>query len=1164
MKTNDICHSARDRDKAKGSLKTPVCTFILTALLLNTSCLTSEASAQNLPYGADIAQGSSTLDYTQENALHITQHTQKTVINWESFNIGEGQLTAFHQPNERAVALNRVVGNNIDPTQILGRLEANGQIIVLDSNGVFFGPNAQIDVGGLLASTGDINDQSFMQNSTINITNANTDGEIVNHGNINIKDAGIASFVSPTVVNNGYITAKLGNVVLASGAEATVDLYGDGLLEITLDKGQSQDIINTGLISASGGYVHMEAAAAADIVDNLIVNTGVITANSVSVDKQGVIKLYAQGSQTAAPSAKGISTTLNAGIIHATGYKDGAHGGNIDILGDHVALTGSSLIDASGHSGGGDIKVGGAYMGKGTTPTARYSYIDESAVILNDAIHTGNGGSTIIWSDDQTDFFGRVFSRGGANSGDGGFVETSGKNILNAYGFVDLTAEHGNKGTYLLDPENITIYGGQASAIASNDLISHWDFEEGSGTSAIDDISGYNGTITGATYSTETADSILSGQYSLAFDGSNDHVDFIDISEIENSDFTISFWARSNTLSKDQGFLYKGNHGMSQPLLIWRDDSAGGFANIGKGNSNALSALLYDGKRNYGLSSKTNTLNDTEWHHIAVSVDLTNSVMELYVDGNAQVNGLGNINNNGILNNNNIVRIGESLNGSRDLNGNIDELRIYSAALSSDQISELSGNRFTVEGLEALSQTADIVLQATDTITLDLQGDTLGLADGRSLSLQTTNGNITDISNGKIQTKRIGLSGGDVTINAGGTGSIALNSTDFDLQSGGTLTLSAGGNISVTSTNNLNLAKVSGENIFLQTTNGSADITLNDTVTSRANGNSIVIASGNNFFNNYGANALDSGDGRWLVYSSDPAQNSSLGLTGDFKRYNQDFINNSPADISENGNGFLYSIAPSITFEGKSITREYGEENPAFTSSYSGLIDGDTATSAFVGKIAYSAADATADAGTSPIKQSIGTLTSPLGYQFTFVDGNLTIEKAPLEIIANDTKREALQQNPQFTATYSGFKLTDTLDSMDTLAQFKTLAETNSKAGAYTITPYGAASKNYNFIYTDGTLSINPIAAEDNIIPPTVTATLSQNIQQPKSAGRTQDLPVSDIAVNDIETGAGNNNNDSAENKDKSTSTAEQQESNFSNITSCLASYKGSAECILP
>ena len=95
-------------------------------------------------------------------------------------------------------------------------------------------------------------------------------------------------------------------------------------------------------------------------------------------------------------------------------------------------------------------------------------------------------------------------------------------------------------------------------------------------------------------------------------------------------------------------------------------------------------------------------------------------------------------------------------------------------------------------------------------------------------------------------------------------------------------------------------------------------------------------------------------------------------------------------------------------------------------------------------------------------------------------------------------------------------------------------------------------------------MSINPIAAEDNIIPPTVTATLSQNIQQPKSAGRTQDLPVSDIAVNDIETGAGNNNNDSAENKDKSTSTAEQQESNFSNITSCLASYKGSAECILP
>tara|TARA_R110002126_G_scaffold291807_1_gene459621 strand:- start:47337 stop:50786 length:3450 start_codon:yes stop_codon:yes gene_type:complete len=1138
----------------------PLCALLLTSLLLSSSCFVPPATAQVLPTGGTVTHGAADLDYSQENELHINQSSQKTIINWDSFNIGENQLTTFHQPNSRAIAVNRVIGNSIDPTQILGGLKANGQIIVLDGNGVVFGSDSRVDVGGLLVSTGDIKDHDFINSDAINIYNAATDGAIINHGRINAKNAGIVAFVAPTVINNGYITAKLGNVVLASGTEATLDLYGDGLLEIALDKGQKQQILNTGYISADGGYVRMEAAAAADVVDNLILNTGIIVANSISVDDTGKILLYAQGSQSAALKAQGTSVAINAGILDVSSRTEGARGGNVEVLGDHVVLSDTSLIDASGHSGGGVIKIGGDYLGGGYTPTSRFSYVADSAVIFNDALSVGNGGKTIIWSDDRTDFFGRIFARGGALGGDGGFAETSGKNILTALGHVDLTAENGAKGTYLLDPANITIYGGQASALTDASLVSYWNFEEGSGSSAIDGVSGYNGTITGATYSSATSSDPRGGQYSLAFDGGNDHVDFTDMNEIENSNFTISFWARSNTTSRDQGFLYKGNHSTNQPLLIWRDESVGNFGNIGNGNANALSALVYDGTSDYGLSSPTNTFNDTEWHHIAVSVDLSGNLMELYIDGAAQMGGAGNISNNGVRNTNNILRIGESLDGQNDLNGNMDELRIYNAALSAGQITELSGNSFTVEGLEAMSQTADVVLQASDSITLDLQGDTLNMANDRSLSLVTIDGDITDISNGTIQTNRT-AAGGNVTITAGGTGNIQLDSTNFNLQNGGALTLSAGADVSVVTANALNLASVSGDNIFLRTTNATSDIALNGTVTSSAAGNSLVIASGRNVINNHGASAIDAGAGRWLVYAGDPAQ-SSLSATGaDFKRYNRNITSNAPSSISETGNGILYSIAPVINVTGQNATREYGDASPVFTSTYTGFINGDTAGSAFSGSATYTAAGVNANAGTSTITQNIGTITSNLGYQFTFTDGVMTIEKAPLTITANDAQRDERQPNPAFTATYNGFKLTDTLASLNSLANMTTTAQNNAIAGVYAITPSGAVSNNYSFQYVDGALTVNRVASPA-VIPTSVQAALYQNIQLPTITKTSPATSPSATTLNKTEPSASAEDSEKSEETKSSAKASAQQDISALSVN-CLISYEGKPECVI-
>lgn len=1180
INNNAIRYFGAMNGEAKPVSSNRLCALLITSLLFTSSISPDHAKADGLPHGGKVTHGAADLDYSQGDALHIRQYSDKAIINWESFNIGANKLTAFHQPDSQSIAVNRVIGRGIDPTQILGQLTANGRIVILDRNGVIFGQNAHIDVGGLIATTGDIKDQEFMSERTLRIYDADRGGEVINNGQINIQDAGIAAFVAPTVANNGQITAKLGDVILASGAAATLDLYGDGLLEIALDAGQKQRVINTGTISADGGYIRMEASAARDVVDNIVANTGVLIANSVSVDKTGKIRLYAQGNQSAAPKASGASTTLNTGLIDVSSRQHGAKGGTAEILADHVHLGTKSLVDASGYHGGGDIKIGGDYLGGGYTPTSRYSYIADGALIFNDALHSGNGGRTIIWADERTDFFGRIYGRGGLYGGDGGFVETSGKNQLIAQGLVDLTANQGAKGTYLLDPANLTIYGNQASALHDSSLVSYWGFEEGSGTTVNDAMGTYNGTITGATYTSTTANNPLAGQYSLAFDGNNDHVDFADISEIENSSFTISFWAQTNDLTKDQGFFYKGNHGVGEPILVWRDDSVGGFGNIGNGNSNALSALLYDGSNGYGLSTPTNTLNDTVWHHVALSVDLDGNLMELYIDGAAQMGGAGNITTNGVRNNNNIVRIGESLNNGSDLNGHMDELRIYNSALSAGQISELSGNKFTVAGLESMSQTADIILQASNSITLDLQGDTLNMADNRSLSLVTTNGDIIDASSGTIQTNRT-AAGGNVTITSGGAGHITLDSTIFDLQNGGQLALSAGGNIAVTSVGALNLGAVSANAVHLQTTGATSDITLNGPLSVSAAGNSLVVAAQRNLINNHGAAALDPGAGRWLVYSSNPAQNTLSGLGAAFKHYNRSINTHAPASISAAGNGLLYSVAPILNFTAQNKTRLYGDTNPVFTSTYTGLIDGDTGAAAFSGNADYTASGIEANAGVSAITPSIGNLASNLGYQFAFSDGTLTINKAPLTITANDASRDEKQPNPVFDGTFAGFKLTDTVQSLTSQPIFTTPAQTNSPEGIYTISGSGAASANYDISYVDGKLTVNNVPGTV-VIPPSVQSSSQQNIQfRSFRAARAPlaALPPAPInspveAATPAGTGATNTNNaKQREEKESSTEDGVQPKTtkavNRGTKTfqaysaNCLVSYEGLSGCVI-
>src|SRR6185503_14732571 len=112
------------------------------------------------PSGGQVVAGQANITTPSANSLVVKQASQSAIINWQQFSIGKGQYVQFMQPSSSSVVLNRVVGGS--PTSILGNLSANGQVFLVNTNGVFFGKGANLDVGGLVASTLDINNNNFL------------------------------------------------------------------------------------------------------------------------------------------------------------------------------------------------------------------------------------------------------------------------------------------------------------------------------------------------------------------------------------------------------------------------------------------------------------------------------------------------------------------------------------------------------------------------------------------------------------------------------------------------------------------------------------------------------------------------------------------------------------------------------------------------------------------------------------------------------------------------------------------------------------------------------------------------------------------------------------------------------------------------------------------
>ena len=186
-------------------------------------------------------------------SMTINQTSDRGVINWNTFNIGSAATVNFSQPTSGSWTVNRVVGPGTDPADIEGHLNANGNIMVLDRNGVLFGKNSMTNVNGIVASTGDIDNTKFMNGDTslvlsnVGSATAKNTAKIDNEGTINAADAGLVAFVAPNVKNKGIINARLGHVAFGTGTKATLDLTGDNLITIAVS-----DQLKNSLIENSG------------------------------------------------------------------------------------------------------------------------------------------------------------------------------------------------------------------------------------------------------------------------------------------------------------------------------------------------------------------------------------------------------------------------------------------------------------------------------------------------------------------------------------------------------------------------------------------------------------------------------------------------------------------------------------------------------------------------------------------------------------------------------------------------------------------------------------------------------------------------------------------------------------------------------------------------
>ncbi|MEH1789146.1 MAG: CHAT domain-containing protein [Nostoc sp.] len=415
------------------------------------------AQAQQIVPAAD---GTNTIVTPNGNRFDITGGTTSRdganlFHSFQQFGISPEQIANFQASPALQNILGRITGGNA--SVINGLIQVTGgnpNLFLMNPAGFIFGANASLNVPGAFTVTtangigfggswfnaiGVNNYSNLVGNPNGFAFSTNPPGAIANAGNLAVGAGQNLNLLGGTVVNTGQLSAPGGQISITSvPGENWVRLSQPGnLLSLEIQP-----------LASSSSQPNNWTIPIASLPELLTVGNTGLTANP-----DGTVQLT--GSNIKIPTTPG--TTIVSGKVDVSSQT----GGTVTALGKRVAVVDAN-INASGNNGGGTVLIGGDYQGKGTLPNADQTYIDSNSVINADSNLNGNGGRVIVWGNDTTQYFGNISARGGANAGNGGFVEVSGKNFLTFNGLVDTSAANGSFGTLLIDPSTLTIIDGPA------------------------------------------------------------------------------------------------------------------------------------------------------------------------------------------------------------------------------------------------------------------------------------------------------------------------------------------------------------------------------------------------------------------------------------------------------------------------------------------------------------------------------------------------------------------------------------------------------------------------------------------------------------------------------------------------------------------------------
>ncbi|MCK9338324.1 MAG: filamentous hemagglutinin N-terminal domain-containing protein, partial [Arcobacteraceae bacterium] len=1113
------------------------------------------------PTGGTVTSGSANI-VQNGTVTNINQSTQKASINWQNFSIASNETVNFNQPNSSSITLNRVIGN--ERSVIDGAMNANGQVWLLNSNGVLFGKNASINTAGLLATTAQLSDTDF-HNGNYNFKNA-TANSVINEGTITISDSGSVILASNEVRNSGTIEAIKGKVHLVGADSYSLNLNGNSLVNLKVDKGVLDALVeNSGHIIADGGEIYLTTNAVNELLKGVVNNTGIIEANSLD-GLTGEVILFAHGGTA---EIGGTITALD-GFVETSGKYFDFLGADIQAgewLIDPVNITIGSTLASSIQSalGSGDVTistdggntpstssgesggVGNIYVNSNISWTSNKNLTLQAAngVSGSATINIGHteASFTINQSGNST-FTGIISGNGSFNKLGSGALTLSGANTYKGATVVDagtlaITNNTGlgaafdtygggtfvNSGATLdlrnvaVGEETIILNGGTLATTMGNSSLAG-DFLLDYGTSTFSVANGATLTINGKIRdSMKLVQELYSGYYddklsrdfgtqaSLSLTSEIDYgtsTQYVSARWLgyftpkESGQYT--FYASSD----DASLVYLGTEGQNLLDLLQRNDGISGYT---------TSRLLIN---NSGVSRETNTgtytVNAGEVYPIIIyygnntsggSIDFKYRAPSMGSSYTFDLSNEFSISPQANPTAQNITKVG---NGTLIFTAN----NTYTGATNINEGTLKIANNAPSQATSGYHGAGQLVIAPTSnsfTNTFDTStagftfGSTLGgLTIGKSTNtaavainsaisiagditlyggniainqkLESTGANstitldgsgaITDGASGYLLASNLLLSDGAITLNntnndvdniaASGVDSILFYDTDgFNLGS------TIGGITGISSTGMVTLSAGADENIGTST---GGDITITGTPT---------ITSTNSYVGLY-TGSISGSTGL-----------SSVVNAGNFRYNSDESTTNFATAIGATGTTYaIYREQPTATVTANNKTITYGDNNPIYDGTETGIVNGDDSLIAYTLTDGVTSASGYTNAGSYTIDADASALTG-LGYNVTQQDdGTLIVDKAALTVTANDDAKFVTQGDNTGTfngVSYSGFVGGETATVLGgALAINRLNSGTDTAAGIYNdvLEASGLTADNYDINYNNGDYTIVP------------------------------------------------------------------------------------------